>query len=120
MKDKDVEKKIPIYADPSAAKDIEEIRLAGFNCKAADGGKGSVYSGIMFVKSKKLVTNEEENGDLNDEFKTYKWKEDRNGETLDEPAKFDDHGMDAVRYGIFSVLRTKEKARFMLSQQDMY
>ena len=119
MKDKDVKKKVLIYADPSAAKDIEEIRRAGFNCKAAEGGKGSVYSGIVLVKSKKLVTCEE-NVELNDEFKTYKWKEDRGGETLDEPAKFDDHGMDAIRYGIFSALRTKEKARFMLSQQDMY
>ena len=120
MKDSDVKKKVPIYADPSAPGDIEEVKRAGFNCKAAASHKGSVLSGINFVKSRKLVTNEEENGDLNDEFKTYKWKEDRNGEPLDEPAKFDDHGMDGCRYGIYSHLKKQEKAKFRLSTQDMY
>ena len=119
MKDENVKKKIPIYADPSAPGNIEEVKRAGFNCKAAISHKGSVYAGIVFVKAQKLITCDE-NEQLNDEFKTYKWKEDRNGEPLDEPAKFDDHGMDGVRYGIYSALKTKEKARFKLSGQDMY
>lgn len=119
MKDADVKKKIPIYADPSAPGDIEEVKRAGYRCKAAVSHKGSVLSGINFVKAQKLVTCEE-NGDLNDEFKTYKWKEDRSGEPLDEPAKFDDHGMDGVRYGCYSHLKKREKATFRLSTQDMY
>jgi len=120
MKDSDVKKKVPIYSDRSRPETIKEVCNAGFNCIGADNNKGSVYAGIQLVKSKKLVTNEEENGELNDEFKTYKWKEDRSGEPLDEPAKFDDHGMDSMRYGIYSALKPKEKARFMLSGQDMY
>ena len=120
MKDKNVNKNITIYADPSAEKDIVEISRAGYKIKAAPGGKGSVYTGIMLVKAQELVTNEEENEELNNEFRTYKWKEDRAGDPVDEPVKFDDHGLDAVRYGIYSKLRPKEKAKFRLSTQDMY
>ena len=119
MKDENVNKKTPIYADPSAPDKIEEVKRAGYNCKAAAAGKGSVHAGIMFVKAQKLVTCEE-NAQLNDEFKTYKWKEDKAGDPLDEPAKFDDHGMDADRYGIYSHLEKHEKATFKLSGQDMY
>lgn len=119
MKDENVKKKVPIYADPSAPGDIEEVKRAGFRCKAAISHKGSVLSGINFVKAQKLVTCEE-NAQLNDEFKTYKWKEDKAGDPLDEPAKFDDHGMDADRYGIYSHLKKPEKAFFKIGTADMY
>ena len=36
------------------------------------------------------------------EMKTYKWKEDRNGNVLDEPVKFRDHLMDALRYALYT------------------
>jgi phage terminase large subunit len=39
---------------------------------------------------------------LLDEFKNYKWKTDNDGNTLDEPVKFRDHLMDAMRYAIYS------------------
>jgi len=41
------------------------------------------------------------------EFQGYKWKEDKNGNILDEPVKFNDHALDAVRYGIFTHLKDK-------------
>ena len=119
MKDEHVDPKIPIYADPSAPGDIEEVALAGFKCKAAISHKGSVYTGIMFVRSKELITCEE-NEQINDEFTTYKWKEDKAGEPLDEPVKLDDHGMDGVRYGIYSHLKKPEKATFLIGTADMY
>lgn len=119
MKDENVNKKLRIYADPSAPSDIEEVRRAGYNCRAAEGGKGSVYAGIVFIKSKTLITCEE-NEQLNDEFKVYKWKEDKDGNPLDEPVKFDDHGCDGMRYGIFSHLAAREKATFKVSEAEMY
>jgi len=32
----------------------------------------------------------------------YKWKEDANGNQLDEPIKEFDHGMDGIRYALFT------------------
>jgi phage terminase large subunit len=38
------------------------------------------------------------------EIKSYKWKTDKDGKVLDEPVKFNDHSMDALRYGVFTKL----------------
>jgi len=119
MKDENVKRKVSIFADPSAPDKIEEVRRAGFRCKAATAGKGSVHAGIMFVSAQKLVTCEE-NEDLNNEFRTYKWKEDKNGDPLDEPVKFDDHGLDGIRYGIYSKMRKSDKPAFKIGTADMY
>lgn len=36
----------------------------------------------------------------NHEVNTYKWREDKDGNYLDDPVKFADHLMDALRYAI--------------------
>jgi phage terminase large subunit len=36
------------------------------------------------------------------ELRTYKWKQDKSGKAIDEPVKFNDDGMDAMRYGFFN------------------
>jgi phage terminase large subunit len=41
--------------------------------------------------------------------RTYKWKVDKNGKPLDEPVKFNDDGMDAMRYGIYNGLKQANK-----------
>ena len=57
--------------------------------------------GILFTKAKRLhFHGESEN--LKKEARSYKWKETKNGELLDEPLKFRDHLMDALRYALFT------------------
>jgi len=91
--DKDKE----IKADASEPQRIEEIERAGFNISPASKGKDSVRAGIDRVKRIKLhITRSSVN--LIKEIKGYKWKVDRNGNVLDEPVKFRDHLMDAMRY----------------------
>jgi phage terminase large subunit len=87
-----------VYADCAEPQRIEEISRAGFNVYPAEK---SVGDGIDFVKRRKLFINSD-SIDVISEIKKYKWKEDRNGNILDEPVKFMDHSMDAVRYGIYS------------------
>ncbi len=36
------------------------------------------------------------------EIKSYKWKTDKDGKVLDEPVKFNDDAMDAMRYAIYT------------------
>lgn len=113
-------KRIEIFADPSEPDRIEEIYNAGFNVRGAVKGQGSVNAGIVAVKKIKLISREE-NVHLNDEFRSYKWKEDKNGNMLDEPVKFMDHGLDSVRYAIFSHFKAEgKKAYFKVSDQPMY
>ena len=87
-----------IYADNAEPARIEEIRRAGFNIFPA---VKSVKDGIDYLKSLKIYSNYD-NINLNDEVNTYCWKKDKDGKLLDEPIKFNDHALDASRYGIYT------------------
>ncbi|MCR5504700.1 MAG: PBSX family phage terminase large subunit [Elusimicrobiaceae bacterium] len=94
---KDFESKI-IYADAAEPNRIAEIELAGFNIKAA---QKNVLNGIMSVKSDSFfVTKSSVN--LIKELQSYSWKSDANGNILEEPIKFNDHLVDAMRYAIYT------------------
>lgn len=91
----------PIYADGAEPSKIEEIYRAGFNIHAADKGAGSVRDGIDFCKRFRIdVVAGSTN--LQREIKSYVWKKDRMGKVLDEPVKFNDHLMDAIRYAAYT------------------
>lgn len=96
-----------IFCDSAEPKTIEELRRAGFNAKEADK---DVTEGIRKVKSMPLYITERSVNILK-EIKGYKWKTDINGKVVkdkdkDEPVKFNDHAMDAMRYGVFTKLAT--------------
>lgn len=89
------------YFDSSEPKSIEELRRAGFHVQPADKGPDSVRSGIDFLKSKKIHI-VQGSTNLVREHGGYCWRKDKLDRPLPEPVKFDDHLMDAVRYGIFT------------------
>lgn len=88
-----------IFCDAAEPKTIEELYRNGFNAKPADK---DVTEGIRKVKSQRLFINGE---NLHKELKGYKWKEDKDGNILDEPVKMNDHLCDAMRYAIFTKLK---------------
>lgn len=88
----------PIYCDAAEPKTIEELVRSGYNALPADK---DVREGIRKVKSMPLyITKRSVN--LLKEIRSYKWKMDKDGRVLDEPVKFNDHAMDAGRYGTFT------------------
>lgn len=92
-----IDKTDPITADSAEPQRIEEIFQAGYNIFPVSKGKDSVRTGINNVKSKRLhVTRQSAN--IVKELQSYKWRQDKNGNILDEPVKFHDHAMDSVRY----------------------
>jgi phage terminase large subunit len=99
-KNLNVNKRAEIFCDAAEPKTIEELIRAGYNAKPADK---DVTEGIRKVKSMPLyVTRRSVN--VQKEIKSYKWKTDKDGKVLDEPVKFNDHSMDALRYGVFTKL----------------
>lgn len=88
-----------IWCDAAAADSIEELQRRNFDAQKA---LKDVVEGINTVKSKKLfITRRSFN--LAKELRNYKWKKDKNTERiLDEPVKFNDHAVDAMRYAIYS------------------
>jgi len=104
-KDLGIGKNVEIFCDSAEPKTIEELRRAGYNAKEADK---DVTEGIRKVKSLPLHITKG-SSDLLKEIKSYKWKTDVNGRPVkdkdrDEPVKFNDHQMDALRYAIFTKL----------------
>lgn len=96
-----------IVADSAEPKTIEEIQRAGFNIEAA---YKNVKDTIDFVKSKALRIHEG-SANLLREIKRYSWKVDKNGKTLDEVVKFDDHAIDAGRYGSYKLHEPQQSLR---------
>jgi len=93
----------PIYADNAEPNRIEEIRRAGFNCIPADK---SVKDGIDFCKRQNYISCSE-NANLNKERSVYCYKKDKNGKAIEEPIKFKDHALDALRYADYTHCKDK-------------
>ena len=91
-------KKSFIYADPEDPRIIDALYNAGFNIHKADK---NVYAGLMYAKSLRLLVSADSIDGIK-ELRNYKWKTDRNGNTLDEPVKFLDHFCDTVRYACYT------------------
>jgi len=86
-----------IVADCAEPARIEEIFNAGFNVHPCIKGRDSVKVGIDRVKRRDIRILASSTN-IVAEKQTYKWKEDKFGETLDEVVPFKDHLMDAERY----------------------
>jgi phage terminase large subunit len=86
-----------IMADSAEPDRIEEIFDAGFNIFPCTKGPNSVRIGIDRVKRHKILIHNSSTN-LIEEKQGYKWKEDKYGNTLDEPVPYKDHLMDAERY----------------------
>jgi len=97
-----VDKNAQIYADSSEPQRIEEIYQAGFNVYSSEK---DVSFGINRVKQYKMHILED-SVNLIKEIRSYKWKEDKEGRILEEPVKFNDHAMDAMRYALASLQKT--------------
>ena len=87
-----------IYADSAEPDRIAEIYSAGFNVKPA---LKSVLDGIMFVKSC-FLNIIKESPNLLREIQNYSWKTTLNGQITEEPVKYEDHAMDALRYALYT------------------
>lgn len=93
-----------LYADSAEPARIKEIEEAGWRIYEAEK---SVSDGIDFCQ-RQMFKSLPENDNLHKERRAYKWKEDRHGNIIDEPVKFMDHLMDAMRYAIYTHSRTME------------
>lgn len=97
-------KGMAIYCDNAEPDRIQELCNAGYNCFPAEK---SVNAGIDSIKSRPLrITQESAN--LIKEIRNYKWMMDKDGKIKnpEQPVKFNDHAMDAMRYAIFTKLAT--------------
>ena len=112
LKDLKLSKTDYIYCDSAEPNRIEEIVKAGFKlCQSSDK---SVKDGIDYCKRLELISSEE-NVNLNDEFKQYSYKKDKDGNIIDEPIKFRDHLLDAMRYALYTHFKNRRVDKFKMA-----
>lgn len=88
---------VPIYADSSEPKSIDEIKRFGKMIRGVTKGKDSINYGIQVMQSQEyLVTSNSTN--LIKELRGYVWDTDRTGKTLNRPVDYNNHGIDSLRY----------------------
>lgn len=103
-------KNAPIYADCAEPARIEEMRRAGWNVWESDK---SVKDGIDACKRVHIYVHPDSQNDVK-ELGGYKWREDKNGNTIDEPVKWADHLQDARRYAHYTHgLKFEPQIRFI-------
>jgi len=90
-----------IWDSSDGGKSITELRDYGVNAIAAEKGPNSVEPGIKFMKEC-IIHIVKGSSHIDKERKTYKYEEDRNGKIGRKPIKFNDHLLDASRYGIYT------------------
>ena len=103
LKDVSIDDYSYIVADSAEPKSIQEICNQGFNVYPAQKGADSINVSIDILKRYKLnITQNSTN--LIKELRTYKWKLDKTGNSLNTPVDYNNHAIDALRYVALNVL----------------
>ena len=93
----------PVYFDAAEPRLIDELRRMGWNIQPSLKGRDSINAGIDLLKRFKIhITSDSTNAIQ--EFRNYKWQEDKSGKLTNTPIDKNNHIIDAVRYATYSIL----------------
>jgi phage terminase large subunit len=102
-----------MYMDSSEPRLIEELRRMGWNIRPSLKGRDSINAGIDLLKRYKInITTSSDNAIQ--EFRNYKWKEDKTGKLTNTPEDKNNHIIDAVRYATYSVLSNPNFGKYAI------
>ena len=93
--------RLPIVGDSAEPARLEEFEQVGFEVYPAEK---KVTDGIAFVQGFRLHIHPRCVNTLR-EVQAYRRRTDRNGIILEEPVKWMDHAMDAIRYWVYTFVR---------------
>lgn len=88
-----------IIADSAEPDRIKEFQQAGLRIQAAVKGPGSVNAGIDWLRGKRIRIHPSCVNTIK-EIRSWKYKEDKQGNVLEEPVPFMDDAMAALRYAV--------------------
>ena len=100
---KEVMNRNAIYFDAAEPRLIDELRRMGHNIQPSLKGRDSINAGIDLLKRFKIHITSDSNNAIQ-EFRNYKWQEDRSGKLTNKPIDKNNHIIDAVRYATYSIL----------------
>lgn len=88
-----------IVADSAEPKSIEEIKRKGWYIVGAEKGADSINQGVDAIKRYNVYI-EPQSKNLIEEFSSYTWAKDRDGNPTNKPIDSFNHGIDAGRYAL--------------------
>jgi phage terminase large subunit len=92
-----------IFGDSAEPRLNDELRRMGWNVRASIKGRDSVNAGIDLLKRFKIYITADSKNAIQ-EFRNYKWLEDKAGKLTNVPEDRNNHIIDAVRYGTYSII----------------
>jgi phage terminase large subunit len=102
-----------MYMDSSEPRLIEELRRMGWNIRPSLKGRDSINAGIDLLKRYKINIISSSDNAIQ-EFRNYKWKEDKTGKLTNTPEDKNNHIIDAVRYATYSVLSNPNFGKYAI------
>lgn len=100
-----IDKTDSFWCDSSQPQTIEEMKRNKFNVKPVN--KKSILHGIDLIKRHKVFITTDSTNTLQ-EFQSYKWKINKDGQMLDTPEDKDNHSIDSIRYVLESTIGNKK------------
>ena len=99
-----------IIADCAEPKSIRELQAEGLWVTACSKGSDSIIVGLDILKRYRIHITRRSTG-LIENFESYQWAKDRDGQTTNKPEDRNNHGIDAIRYVALDklMLRSKKK-----------
>ena len=92
-----------IFADSAEPRLNDELRKMGWNIRPSVKGKDSINAGIDLLKRFKIHITKDSHNAIQ-EFRDYKWKEDKSGKLTNQPEPKNDHLIDSTRYACYSIM----------------
>lgn len=93
-------------ADSAEPKSIAELQMYGLTVLPCEKGADSVKNGIQVVQDQRISMTRRSSNIIK-EYRNYLWRTDKDGKILPIPEGGYDHAMDAIRYGITSLVKDK-------------
>ena len=104
------------YWDSAEPKSIQELYELGINALPCEKVPDSVRAGVDYLQSLVVhIVDGSEN--IIKEERSYVRSQDKDGNYLPEPIKFNNHAMDGIRYGIFTHMK-QSGAAFGVASRD--
>lgn len=103
--------------DSAEPKSIAELRAYGVNVIAALKGADSVRNGIAIVQGERIFITKR-SANVIHEYRNYLWETDVNGKILPKPEHTFSHSMDAIRYGLSSLIHPSATGGITTSDYD--
>jgi len=88
-----------VTCDSSEPKSIYELTRYGIDARPAHKGKDSILHGIQWLQQHKIVV-DSRLVNMRANLSQYKWREDKNGNSLPQPLDRHNDLIDALRYGM--------------------